>query len=311
MAEIKKMKMDWSHRLAELIQENSEIPTDVSFKIGEGRKKMENIVEAHKLVMSMVSEPFRKMLYVTNTSDKEAKEITVKDTTVAAFRAIVNAIYNNKTIYESLKDKTVDKIFDVLNLAKKYQIPELVMSTRDCLVSLPLSEETVMEVAIVAVKYNDTFDEEAKELLLHCAKFIKTKFTDVNSVLEFHVVNKEHADIVGELFTLMYSLEPVLCHNCRQTPCKDGQGVTEEEVRLDLKVACRQSPFWVDDFIGSLGTVARIVEDEVALEDCQAGEGQDHLTPGDEYPVIFADSYYYFGFNCVDIYNFSFYCVNA
>ena len=258
MAEAK--EIDWKLRMAEVIKDSSEMQTDITFKIEEGNNK-EADVKAHRLVLGMASGVFRKMLFVTGTNDKEANEVSVKETTVAAFRGMVDAIYNTKTIHESLEDRTVHEMFAVVNLVKKYEIPELVLATRDCLATFPLNEEVVLEVAGDAIKYRDIFDEEAKELLLRCAKFLQPKFSDVQAVFKFGAANKEHADTIVELFALM-----VECDNCSQNPCRDGQEVTEGEIRLGLKVVFSHSHTY-DSFIGIRGTVAGIKK----VQACQAG----------------------------------------
>ena len=68
--------IDWKLRLVEVIKESSEIQTDTTFKIEKDNK--EEYVKAHRLVLGMASEVFRKMLFVTSTNDREAKEILVK-----------------------------------------------------------------------------------------------------------------------------------------------------------------------------------------------------------------------------------------
>ena len=272
--------IDWSLRVAEAIKATSEFPTDITFKIEEDGNEYE--VEAHRLVLGLASEVFKNMLFVTRTDDQTAKEISVKETTVAAFRAMVDAIYNTKTIQESLKDKTVHEMFNVLNLVKKYKIPELVLTTRVCLATYPLSEEQVLAVAGDAIKYLNIFDEEAKELLLQCATFLEPKLSDAKSILKFSAANEAHRDIMGELFALMDSIKPGQCDNCSQVSCKDGQRVTEGELRLGLKVVsyhCR------NDIIGCRGTVDSIRGDMVKLKNCHAANEQFYIRPGVEYSV--------------------------
>ena len=239
----------WSLRLAQFLEASSEIPTDITFKI-EDEIKEEKKVKAHRMVMGLASPVFRKMLFVTRTDDKEASEIFVEEAIVAAFRAMVDAIYNTKTIKESLKENTVHEMFAVLNLVKKYRIPELVLPTRDCLATYPLSEEVVLEVAGDAMKYLNIFDEEAKELLLHCAKFLKPKFVGENSVFKFTAANKERGDVLLELFALMDNIKSEHCKNCIQIQCKDGQEVTEGEFYVGLKIICNNSKgYWVMMYI--------------------------------------------------------------
>ena len=275
----------WSLRLAQFLEASSEIPTDINFKIEDETKEEKN-VKAHRMVMGMASPAFRKMLFVTRTDDKVAEEISVEETSEAAFRAMVEAIYNTKTIKESLKEKTVHEMFAVLNLVKKYQIPELVLPARDCLATFPLTEEVVLEVAGDAMKYLNTFDEEAKELLIHCAKFLKPKFVGENSVFKFTAANKERGDILLELFALMDNIKPEKCENCIQTQCKDGQEVTEGEFYVGLRIICNNSKgYWVSDIVGNRGTVASIVPGSVTLKDCQAGSANLYIDSSGNYKV--------------------------
>ena len=76
----------------------------------------------------------------------------------------------------------------------------------------------MLAVAGDAIKYLNIFDEEAKELLLQCVKFLKPKFSDVKSIFKFSAANKEHRDIMGELFALMDNMDLVQCDNCSHNP---------------------------------------------------------------------------------------------
>merc|ERR550519_1841405 len=55
----------------------------------------------------MVSKVFRNMFYVHNTADKLAEQIVIEDATKPAFQIMIDAIYNVKTIKESLKGKAI------------------------------------------------------------------------------------------------------------------------------------------------------------------------------------------------------------
>merc|ERR1719505_417222 len=116
--------IDMSPKCAEIISENSESPPDVTFKF---TKDMDgdNKVTAHKLILAMVSQVFRSMFFVHNTKDRSVNEITIEDSTKAAFQIMIEAIYNVKTMRESLKEKTIHEIFAVLYLVTKYKISEL------------------------------------------------------------------------------------------------------------------------------------------------------------------------------------------
>ena len=99
--------IDLNTKSAQFLSENSEIPSDITFKFTkdvEGHKR----VTAHKLILAMVSQVFRNMFYVHNTKDRTASEISIEDRSKAAFQTMVEAIYNVKTMKESLKEKTVE-----------------------------------------------------------------------------------------------------------------------------------------------------------------------------------------------------------
>ena len=144
----------------------------------------------------------------------------------------------------------------------------------------------MLEVAGDAIKYLHTFDEEAKDLLLHCAKFLEPKFEDAQSVFKFTAANEEYGDTMLKLFSLVDKMKPKQCDNCSQVPCKDGQGVKEEEYRVGLRVACNNSSRnWGLGYIGNRGTVEDIRGRYVTLIDIQTGGGLLDLTLGREYYV--------------------------
>merc|ERR1719186_1065553 len=64
----------------------------------------------------MVSQIFRNMFFVHNTVDKSAKVVVIEDSNKPTFRMMLDAIYNMKTMKESLQGKTTQEIFAVLYL---------------------------------------------------------------------------------------------------------------------------------------------------------------------------------------------------
>ena len=173
--------IDWSTRLSQFTSEDSEIPHDVTFKIEEENKepRIPQEVKAHKMILAMASPVFMKMFYVSDTLDKSAQQIVVRQTTVDAFKIMIHAIYNTTSLEESLKDKSVEEMFLVLDLVMKYQIPELTVAARECLTDVPLTEDAVLEVAEDAEHYSMVFEEEAKGVLLQCAKFLQQKIMPI------------------------------------------------------------------------------------------------------------------------------------
>jgi len=192
-------RINWSRRMAALLSD-SDIPTDVTFKF-KGTNDSE--VSAHRMILAVVSPMFRKMFYVHNTVDMFAQEIIIEDTNAPAFMILIDAIYSIKTIQESLNGKTVDEIFAVLYLVTKYDIPELVQAVKDTLTSIPLTADTVLEVAGDVMDYSSTFKEEAQKLLLACAKFLKNKLTHPLDVFELIAENGDKMEVVHKLAVLV------------------------------------------------------------------------------------------------------------
>ena len=113
---------DWPRLITKMTNESFGIPPDVTFQIKENGELHE--VKAHKMILGMVSPTFMTMFYTTDVGDKNANVIKIKKTTAPAFRIMINAVYNVKSIDASLEGKSVHEIFDVMILVLMYQIAE-------------------------------------------------------------------------------------------------------------------------------------------------------------------------------------------
>ena len=68
---------------------------------------------------------------------------------------------------------TVDELFNIANMAKKYQIDALKESVKKGLEAYPLDENNVVICAPHACEYQK-FEELSQAVLLHCTKFLKS-----------------------------------------------------------------------------------------------------------------------------------------
>ena len=109
----------WSRRFQDVISRDTNIPTDITFQIVEGDEVID--VKAHKMILGMVSPVFLNMFYVVDTNDRTAKKIIIQQTSAPAFQIMLDAIYFVKSIKNSLKGKTVDEIFAVLDVVTRYR----------------------------------------------------------------------------------------------------------------------------------------------------------------------------------------------
>ena len=135
------------------------IPTDVTFQILDCAQNMKSIseetdvsvlgeVKGHKLILGMFSSVFRGEFF---GPAKETKDIIpVRLTTLEAFEKMFDYMYQKDIDWESL---SVLELYDLLNLAEKYDMPGLMKEIKENIKSFPLKMEDVVETADTAVQF--------------------------------------------------------------------------------------------------------------------------------------------------------------
>merc|ERR1719186_2213157 len=216
----------------------------------------------------MVSQTFRNMFYVHDTNDRLATEILIEDANKPAFQIMIDAVYNAKRMKDSLKGLSLHEIFAVLYLVTKYEIHDLVLKVEEFLSSFPITEDIVLAVATDAMDYLDTFEAVAENVLLSCAKFLRPKFPNVNSLLRFVTENGDRITTVHKLVVLMDQMTPPICSNCDSETCLNGKEVQVSQFKVGLKVAYNPSGAgWRTDLKYFTGDVLNIVSNsEVKLK---------------------------------------------
>ena len=127
-------------------------------------------------------------------------------------------------------------MFDVVNLVERYQIAELTEAVKEYLANIPITEDTVLEVAADAKEYVEMFEAEAEQLLLTCAKFLEPKLKDTKSMKRYAAENKDRRVEFATLLCLMNDITPAECSNCKKEICRDGEVVKEDEFGEGLMV---------------------------------------------------------------------------
>merc|ERR1719186_792455 len=143
---------------------------------------------------------------------------------------MLDAVYNVKSFGDSLKGKSVHE---------RYQIHELVEAAKEHLANYPVTEDTVLEVAGDAMEYTNMFKVEVQQLLLTCAKLLKDKLKDANSLIRYAAKNK--GEVFYTLQDLMNDLIPTECPNCRKELCQNGEEIKDEEFRVGLLVTNKKT----------------------------------------------------------------------
>merc|ERR1719186_1062035 len=225
-------QFDWSR----FIDEIADIPFDVVFEIVDKNDGNVYDIKCHKIVVGLVSPTFKLMFYTTDVGDKTAQKITILGTTRTAFQIIIDVLYKVKSIKDSLQDKPLREVFDVINLIERYQMADLQKLINEFLTNYPVTDDTVLEVAAEAIHQTRLFQKEAQLLLLTCLKFLKQKLNDVNKIFKYVEENEDQKELVATLLARMSGLTPTGCFNCGYDDCHHGKPVREEEFREGLLV---------------------------------------------------------------------------
>ena len=150
------------------------IPHDVTFVIKENVAKdnSEDIeiareVKAHKHILAFHSDVFKKMFFgpLKETNDI----IPINETTYEAFEKLMEYIYQ---VDIECKDMALGELYEIVNLAEMYNMPELMKELKTQIVITPLTKQNLVDVVDVATRFSQ-FEEVSSALLLSCANFFK------------------------------------------------------------------------------------------------------------------------------------------
>jgi len=126
-------------------EDDSDLPYDITFEIiGNGKCKGSKI-KAHKSILAAFSPVFKRMFYGALKETKDV--IPVEQTTAEAFENMIKFLYHVDIDY---KNMTVSEMFDLVNLAERYDVPKLMQELTVRLTMVPLSMNNFMEVAHIA-----------------------------------------------------------------------------------------------------------------------------------------------------------------
>ena len=158
----------------------------------------------------------------------------MKDTTLNAFKAMMSVIYKQPI---NFKNMSVEEVFELVNLAERYDLQKLKPKLKQELETMSLVKESVVEVAKTAMKFHQ-LEEASRTVLDNCAKTLNSQLDTKESVVQFCASYSGTEDeVIGmKLIAMMKSLPlltPPPCPNCQETPCKSGTAITSaKQVRV-------------------------------------------------------------------------------
>jgi len=260
-------------------QFNESIPFDVTFEIvenGDDNQVKENKkeVKAHKIILATFSSVFRAMFFGPVKETKDV--ITVKETTAEAFKTMIEYFYQ---VDIDCGEIDVIEMFDIVNLAEKYNVTELNDELKEQMEKVPITMDNLMEVAAIASKFSQ-FGDISSALLLNCAKLFKKEVRTSGDQVKFMLEQHARGDCTGiamDILALSKTLPPVECENCKEENCMDGQPVEHAKFEKGLKVKVNTScDYWatgedalcfiVEELVGFGSNRVRMRE-EVSLEE--------------------------------------------
>ena len=204
-------------RKARAVLDPSDVPFDITFVIDDCGSK----VRAHKLIMAMGSPVCKKQFYGELRETKD--EIVIKNTTRNAFAAMVDNFYGKEIKWTT---KTAEEIFEIANMAEKYQVAELMKDVEEALKEYPVNEGDVVEIAYIAEAYS-RLETPSQILLRTCAKFLSSVLSGRKDFVAFSAKYSKTAytGVVLMLFALMEEENPPLPSCCGLTTCRRGKPV--------------------------------------------------------------------------------------
>ena len=135
--------------------------------------------------------------------------IEVKDTSPQAFDTMINYIYKLPGMETFDLDNVgcPQKLFELLELAERYEIPNLKAMTSSALETLDISRENMIFAATVAKNYKQTFGDLSNKVLFKCLEFLFERTNGAGDVLALIMDTKNNfpeanLDIFHELIAV-------------------------------------------------------------------------------------------------------------
>ena len=167
--------------------------------------------------------------------------MVIKDTTKEAFEDFLGFNYEKKIDFES---KTLEELYEVFNLAERYQVEELKEVVSTSIKHFPLSIDNLVKSAAIAKEYGH-FENVSDALYASCVDFAKAQFTDGDSVLTFVQENNDDTMVMKILKDIKLPAMKKICSNCRQQPCRNKSGILASDLLTPgMNVKTRDDCYW-------------------------------------------------------------------
>ena len=170
---------DWNTFLSP----DSELPPDVCFLVTGEDDRSSKTIRAHSQLLGGVSPVFRKQFFGPMKDEREV--IEVEKTTAEAFQTMIDFIYRlpRQEVF-LINSNCPQKLFELLELAERYQVLDLKNVANEALKNLVVTRENMIFAATVASNYKVAFEDTSLTLSMKCLKFLHTTTKDSEDVFD-------------------------------------------------------------------------------------------------------------------------------
>ena len=196
-------------------------------------------LDANKIIIALHSDHFKNAFFGSGVRFKEQEEgiVVIKDTTEEAFEDFLGFNYEKKIKFEK---KTLKELYEILNLAEKYQVKELKDRVSKFIKNFPISISNVVDVAATTQEFSH-FENLSNGLYAACVAFIATEFTNAQSVLAFVQGNEAKMTVMKLLQDVNISAQMIPDNQCKD--CKKMMPTKLSVINHKTKFRCPVNRF--------------------------------------------------------------------
>jgi len=232
-------------RISKCLDPSSNLTTDVRFLFkGEGGIVKE--VKAHKLILGIASDIFEREFFGPMSMKKDEEDFEIDHVSEEVIRVMIEYIYNKKIEWI---DYDLNFLSSLYYLADLYDIEELRLKVIASIPEYEVSEQNVLDVAILAEK-NVLHQPLSETLYDTAAVFMKDHFDGkIDNVFDFCSETEASEVHALALFKMMARMKTLpnptqKCENCEQTICLNGQELTRDNFVPGAQVTLGNGGIW-------------------------------------------------------------------
>ena len=193
-------------KVAEILDPESGLPTDVTFKVED------KVFHGHKYFLALVSDVWKEMLFPS--SGKPNHILEMEGATAQAFSTIMNILYY-KEKDKDLFNKSVDEILEIARAADMFKMHGLLGDAQQAVENIKITMDNVVALAMKAEECSD-FPSISRSLFGNCVDFL---FQNLHShVLDFSglIISPQLDKIVSKLYNILSDRPLHFCHYCKE-----------------------------------------------------------------------------------------------